>query len=179
MQTRISLTAAKSIKTSGLAKLKLYTFPQPENINFSKVSHIIQHDSVSFTLLRINTSGCENLPLPAGLRKTMGRRGKITQGPEHSTRNQNKRLCRERKRQIDQLVIHIKHFLVQTPNNAFLFDSPFLLLSQNRYCIFFPAYSRHFFPYLFLITATNFRRCYSPRLALYYLPAQVPAASSL
>lgn len=44
---------------------------------------------------------------------------------------------------------------------------------------FFPAYSSHFFPYLFLITATNFRRSYSTRLALYYLPAQVPAASSL
>lgn len=90
MQARVSLTAAISNKTSGLAKLKLYTFPLPENTNFSKVSHIIQHGSVSFTLLRINTSGCENLPLPAGLRKTMGRRGEIKQGPEYSTRNQNR-----------------------------------------------------------------------------------------
>lgn len=152
MQTRVSLTAAISIKTSGLGKLKLYTFLQPENINFSKVSHIIQHGSVSFTLLRINTSGCENLPVPAGLRKTVGRQGEITQGPEYSTRNQHKKLCRERKRQTEQQVIHPKHFFVQTPNNAFLFDSPFLLLSQNKYCIFLLS---PFFPYLFLITISE------------------------
>lgn len=130
------------------------------------MSHIIQHSSVSFTLLRINTSDCENLPLPAGLRKTTGRQGEITQGSEFSTRNQEKKtqLCRERKKQIEQQVIHPKHFLIQTPNNVFL-----TLHHSFSNTVFLPAYSS----YLFSLPVLNYR--HKLQKVLFHLPS--PALS--
>lgn len=168
------------IKTSGLARLKLSTFTQPENTNFSKVSHIIQHGSVSFTLLRINTAGCENLPLPAGLRRTMSRQQEIKQGPEYSTRNQNKEPMQGKKEwQIQWQLIQPKHFHLQAPNNPFLFASLFLLLSLKNTAISPASSFSHLFPCVFLIAAKTSVGPIPPTLPLYPLPAQVSAASSI
>lgn len=57
-------------------------------------------------------------------------------------------------------VIQPKCFHSQTPNDPFHFASLFLLISLKNTTIF-PVSSLLLFPYLFLITATNFNRSYS------------------
>lgn len=74
---------AMSINIPGKARLKLSTFTRPESTNISKVSHTAQHGLAFFVLLGISTAGCENLPLPAGLRKTASM--EIKQGQNTST----------------------------------------------------------------------------------------------